>query len=75
VHFHPKGEPELYLCHYPLCSWPGKERGVGHVHGHSHGLGPARPMAIDVGVDVWDFYPVPLATIIEKFKGDKDEEV
>jgi calcineurin-like phosphoesterase family protein len=76
VHFHPKGQPELYLCHYPLLSWPGLGHGVCHLHGHSHGMGPVRPNALDVGVDVWGFYPVPLTAIIEKLNiGGTHEEV
>jgi len=68
VHFHPKGEPELYLCHYPLLTWPGWEHDVRHLHGHQHGNGARRAEALDVGVDVWNFYPVELAKVMEYFQ-------
>ncbi|HET6469589.1 MAG TPA: metallophosphoesterase family protein [Geminicoccaceae bacterium] len=55
----------LVLCHYALKRWPGMERGVWSLHGHSHGqLRSPRPRQVDVGVDVWDFRPVTLAQII-----------
>jgi calcineurin-like phosphoesterase family protein len=59
------GRP-LVLCHYPLRTWNGIGKGAVNLHGHSHGR--LRPIArqYDVGVDVWDFRPVPLAAMLAR---------
>jgi calcineurin-like phosphoesterase family protein len=56
----------IFLCHYPMLSWPAMNRGSIHLHGHVHGntRGPAG--SIDVGVDCWDFRPVSLPQILER---------
>jgi calcineurin-like phosphoesterase family protein len=54
----------LVLCHYPFRAWNGMAKGAVDLHGHSHGRGKALPRQIDVGVDVWDFRPVTLATLL-----------
>jgi len=45
---------DFVLCHYPLQSWHGLNKGVIHLHGHVH-LGPNRKFGngkkMDVGVD------------------------
>jgi len=64
--------PGFYMCHLPLLTWPTMSHGEGHIHGHSHGLGPKRPNALDVGVDCWDFYPVEYDTIINYFKENEN---
>jgi calcineurin-like phosphoesterase family protein len=38
-------------------------KGALNLHGHSHGRLKPQPRQIDVGVDVWDFRPVPLARL------------
>ena len=56
----------LVLCHYPFRTWNGMGRSALNLHGHSHGrLKPLRRQA-DVGVDAWDFRPVPLAEILRR---------
>ncbi len=50
----------LVLCHYALRSWNGMGRGALNLHGHSHGGLTPMPRQFDVGVDAWDFRPVPL---------------
>ena len=54
----------LVLCHYPFRSWHRMHRGAINLHGHSHGR--LKPVArqIDVGVDVWNFRPVPLDELL-----------
>jgi calcineurin-like phosphoesterase family protein len=56
----------LVLCHYPLRTWNGIGKGAVNLHGHSHGR--LKPIArqYDVGVDVWDFRPVPLTAILAR---------
>lgn len=69
-HFAPKDyEVQIYMGHYPLRTWPGRGKGAWNVHGHMHGMGGPWDGAIDVGVDAWDFRPVPLTTIIERLGG------
>jgi calcineurin-like phosphoesterase family protein len=53
----------LVLCHYPFRTWNRMGSGVIDLHGHSHGRLRPAPRQYDVGVDVWDFAPVTLATI------------
>lgn len=54
----------LVLCHYPFRSWRGMNKGWIDLHGHSHGRLKAQSRQFDVGVDVWEFRPVTLATIL-----------
>lgn len=54
----------LVLCHYPFRSWHGMDKGWVNLHGHSHGRMKPQPRQFDVGVDVWDFRPVTLQTIL-----------
>ncbi|MGE0226799.1 MAG: metallophosphoesterase, partial [Acetobacteraceae bacterium] len=53
----------LVLCHYAFRTWNGMGKGALNLHGHSHGRLKPQPRQIDVGVDVWDFRPVTLATL------------
>jgi calcineurin-like phosphoesterase family protein len=57
----------LVLCHYPFRSWNGMGRGAVDLHGHSHGRLTALPRQVDVGVDVWDYRPVPLEALVARF--------
>ncbi len=54
----------LVLCHYAFRTWNKMGQGVIDLHGHSHGRLKPAPRQYDVGVDVWDFRPVALATIL-----------
>jgi calcineurin-like phosphoesterase family protein len=54
----------LVLCHYPFRSWRGMDKGWVNLHGHSHGRLKRQLRQFDVGVDVWDFRPVTLPTIL-----------
>ena len=54
----------LVLCHYPFRSWNRMNRGAVNLHGHSHGRLKRVARQIDVGVDVWNFQPVPLEQLL-----------
>jgi calcineurin-like phosphoesterase family protein len=54
----------LILCHYPLRTWHNMGKGSIDLHGHSHGKLKEATRQYDVGVDVFDFRPVTLATIL-----------
>jgi calcineurin-like phosphoesterase family protein len=54
----------LVLCHYPFRSWNRMARGAVNLHGHSHGRLKRVPRQLDVGVDVWDFRPIPLEKVL-----------
>lgn len=49
------------LCHYPMRSWRGSNRGSFHFHGHSHGRGTPAARSLDVGVDCRNFAPISLS--------------
>ena len=58
----------VVMCHYRLMTWNRSSHGSWHFHGHSHGTLEESPnvFATDVGVDVWDFFPVPWEDLEEK---------
>lgn len=56
---------KFVLCHYPIESWNVKEHGSIHVHGHSHGRSKQVPNRYDIGVDVWNYVPVPITYLVE----------
>lgn len=55
------GKQQITLCHWPLKSWKASCHRSWHFYGHSHGrmLENEDSLSCDVGVDAWDFYPVP----------------
>ena len=59
---------DFVLCHYPLQSWHGLNKGVIHLHGHVH-LGPNRKFGngkkMDVGVDGNGMDPYSIDEIIK----------
>jgi len=63
----------MLLCHYQLVSWPGEYRGAWHFYGHAHAR--AREFddlaACDVGIDCWDYTPVPWEVLKAKMQ-DKE---
>lgn len=63
------GERMLVLCHYPFRTWNGIGKGALNLHGHSHGRLKPVTRQYDVGVDVWDFRPVDLATLLARRRG------
>ena len=63
---------EVFMFHYPCISWENKQEGSVHLHAHSHGNlstslpGVPGPARLDMSVDCWDEWPVPLETAIHK---------
>ncbi len=53
------------LCHWPLHSWNKQYYGSIHLHGHIHN-NPIehKDNRINVGVDVWNFYPASIDQVI-----------
>ena len=75
---------ELILFHFPIFSWHKSHRGSIHLYGHVHNeadknsdfaekLRILGPRAVNVGVDVNDFYPVSIKQIFERIKTSIDE--
>ncbi len=54
----------LILCHYPFRTWHNMDKGAIDLHGHSHGRLKEATRQYDVGVDVFDYRPVTLETIL-----------
>ncbi len=66
-----KGMTPFHLCHYPLLTWNGSNRGSINLHGHCHGKLPKRNCrSFDVGVDCWNYTPVSLPQILIR-KGEE----
>ena len=70
---------EFVLFHYPILQWHKSHRGSIHLYGHVHNNADKDPdfgeklrmlgsRAINVGVDVNDFYPVSIKRIIDQTK-------
>jgi len=60
-------EPPLRItcCHYAMRVWPASNHQSWQLYGHSHGsLSPIGKQQ-DVGVDVWNYFPVALHELLE----------
>jgi calcineurin-like phosphoesterase family protein len=58
------GKHKVVMCHYPILSWNRMAHGAFHLHGHSHGnMKPSLHRRMDVGVDCWDYRPIPFEMI------------
>ena len=58
----------VVLMHYPIESWNKCHYGAIHLHGHRHGTGKLHSgLREDVGVDCFDFKPVDLDILTEKW--------
>lgn len=53
-----RGDRDRYAEHRP------EDKGQWLLHGHIHGKWKVKGRMINVGVDVWDFAPVPLETLL-----------
>jgi calcineurin-like phosphoesterase family protein len=61
----------LVLCHYPFRIWRDMGKGAINLHGHSHGRLKPLTRQYDVGVDAWDFRPVPLEQVLASTKSTR----
>lgn len=62
------GEQKIFVCHYPMISWPHKEQGVWDLHGHVHLLKNTEDFSIlhyDVGVDHNTWFPISYTKLKE----------
>ena len=66
--------PSFALCHYPMRSWNQKHRGAIHLFGHCHGTISDYCRSTDIGVDCWDYAPVPLDLVINYMKDKQNDE-
>lgn len=53
----------LFLCHYPMITWPGARRGALNLFGHVHQNWLGSQNSVNVGVDAWEFRPTTLPEI------------
>lgn len=70
---------KLILFHYPILEWEGYFRDAIHLYGHVHNSGNNKERhqkfnllgkrAINVGVDVHDFYPVSIEKVLQMVNG------
>lgn len=70
---------KFVLFHYPILEWQGFFRDTIHLYGHVHNSGKDPEQrkrleilgsrAINVGVDVNDFYPISIKSILKKVNG------
>ena len=60
---------ELFLCHYPMISWPNKERGSWMLYGHTHKLVDEEEFSelhYNVGVDNNAWFPISYVELKEQ---------
>jgi calcineurin-like phosphoesterase family protein len=50
--------------HYPTRMWHGWVSGAVHLHGHAHAALDEIGRSTDVGVDCWNYEPVPLVDLV-----------
>ncbi len=65
----------VVLSHYPFAEWDRKHYGSVHFHGHSHGKGAVRPGRLDVGVDNWNYQPMPMTSLVTHIQERMGKEV
>lgn len=59
-------EWRLFLAHYAHRAWPGLWRATRHLYGHTHGSLPDTRFSCDVGVDAWEYRPVPISDLVAR---------
>lgn len=64
---------EVMFCHYAMKTWRNSIHGSWHLYGHSHGKMAEHPdiPACDVGVDVWNYRPIPWEVLRTKLEHRK----
>ena len=61
---------KIWLSHFPLKTWVGKDKGAWNIYGHCHGrLEDPELNGVDVGVQSWKWYPVSFKTLQKYFSG------
>lgn len=72
---------QVFMCHYPMVTWPSKHYGVTQIHGHCHGRldtfnKESTDLRVDVGIDgsLGRFNFVSLEQLYRHFKGKTDGE-
>jgi len=68
---HRKAErKDVTFCHYAMRTWASSIHGAWNLFGHSHGrmLECEGMLSFDVGVDIWDYAPIPWEVVIEKMR-------
>ncbi|WP_415714440.1 metallophosphoesterase [Roseibium sp.] len=68
-------EGQVFLCHYPMLTWPRARKGAIHLFGHLHSEWLGTDLSADVGVDAWDYRPVMFPEIRRRMKKQKPNEV
>jgi len=59
---------EFVLCHYPIESWNGKNRGTIHLHGHTHERNTnITGNILNVSCEVINYTPLSIEQVINKF--------
>jgi calcineurin-like phosphoesterase family protein len=64
----------MTMCHYPMQAWNGSFHGSLHFFGHVHGQLENEWQRLDVGVDSWNFKPVPLPLALQSVKIPTQED-
>jgi len=66
---------DVTLCHYAMVTWANSIHGSWQLYGHSHGRLIESPTMkqLDVGVDTWNYSPVPFEVVkmVMDTKADK----
>ena len=56
----------IVMDHYPIASWEEMGNGSLHAYGHCHGNYKHHGRSVDVGVDFWNFNPIPIDFFIDE---------
>lgn len=62
------GRQRVFMCHYPMITWPGSRRGSVQVFGHVHDNWTGSRNSVNAGVDVWGFKPRKINDLLARAK-------